>query len=275
MPAVILLDALVRVPGVFEVPAAGVELHEPHAALDQPPGDQAVAAELVGRLLADAVHVERRCVFLRQVDRLGRLGLHAEGQFVALMRAASSAPPGRASRCCWFSSASRSSCSRCAGLVDVRGPAQVENRVADRAEQRALISGRHEAARPVRLAADRPAALVENDDVAGQVLVPVPRPYTAQLPSDGRPMNVLPVFIATRAEPWAWLSVWHERIDGQLVGVLADLAGNSRRSSARSRRRAGTARNAGVRKPILRPPELMNFLSAGSGWPAYFSSSGL
>ena len=26
-------------------------------------------------------------------------------------------------------------------------------------------------------------------------------PHTAQLPSDGRPMNVFPVFIATRAEP--------------------------------------------------------------------------
>ena len=38
-----------------------------------------------------------------------------------------------------------------------------------------------------------------------------PRPYTAQLPSDGRPMNVLPVFIMTSAEPWAWLSVWQER----------------------------------------------------------------
>ena len=74
----------VRVPGVFEVPAAGVELHEPHAALDQPPGDQAVAAELVGRLLADAVHARASpAVSLREVDRLGRGGLHAEREFVA------------------------------------------------------------------------------------------------------------------------------------------------------------------------------------------------
>ena len=34
-------------------------------------------------------------------------------------------------------------------------------------------------------------------------------------------------------------------------------------------------RNEGVRNPILRPPELMNFLSAGSGWPACLSSKGL
>jgi len=25
-------------------------------------------------------------------------------------------------------------------------------------------------------------------------------------------MKVLPVFIATSAEPWAWLSVWQERM---------------------------------------------------------------
>ena len=29
-------------------------------------------------------------------------------------------------------------------------------------------------------------------------------------------MNVLPVFIATKAEPCAWLSVWHERITASL-----------------------------------------------------------
>ena len=37
--------------------AAGrvVELHEPHAALDQPPGQQALAAEDRGRLVVEAV----------------------------------------------------------------------------------------------------------------------------------------------------------------------------------------------------------------------------
>ena len=34
-------------------------------------------------------------------------------------------------------------------------------------------------------------------------------------------------------------------------------------------------RKAGVRNPILRPPELINFLSGGSGCPANFSKVGL
>ena len=50
MFAVILLDAFVGVPRIFKMPAAGIELHEPHAALDEPPRDQAVAAKLSGRL---------------------------------------------------------------------------------------------------------------------------------------------------------------------------------------------------------------------------------
>ena len=40
--------------------AAGIELDEPHAALDQPPRQQAAAAEVARSLLVDAVHVERR-----------------------------------------------------------------------------------------------------------------------------------------------------------------------------------------------------------------------
>ena len=51
------------------------------------------------------------------------------------------------------------------------GPVEVEDRRALGAEDRALVLGRHVAARPVLGAADRPAARVEHDDEAGQVLV--------------------------------------------------------------------------------------------------------
>ena len=60
-----------------------VELHEPHAALDQPAGDQAAPAVRVGRLAADAVHLQRRRALVREVERIGRRELHAGGQLVA------------------------------------------------------------------------------------------------------------------------------------------------------------------------------------------------
>ena len=65
--------------------AAGpvIELHEAHAALDQPPGQQAIAAEGGRLLVVEAVESLRRLGLLGQVHGFRRLGLHAEGQFVA------------------------------------------------------------------------------------------------------------------------------------------------------------------------------------------------
>ena len=57
---VVVAQVAVGVPVVARV--AVVHLHEPHAGLDQPPGQQALPAVLVGRLLADAVQgVRLRC----------------------------------------------------------------------------------------------------------------------------------------------------------------------------------------------------------------------
>ena len=51
------------------------QLHEPHASLDQPAGDQ----QLPG-LDAGAVHVADVLRLAADIERLGRLGLHAEAQ---------------------------------------------------------------------------------------------------------------------------------------------------------------------------------------------------
>jgi hypothetical protein len=53
----------VSVPGRLDVAAAGVKLHEPHPLLDQPAGDQALAPEVSGQRIIQAVHVERRLIF--------------------------------------------------------------------------------------------------------------------------------------------------------------------------------------------------------------------
>ena len=65
-------------------PAAGDDADEPHAVLDQPPRQQAAAAVVVGRLAADAVEVERLLGLAGEVEDLGRLGLHLEGQVVGV-----------------------------------------------------------------------------------------------------------------------------------------------------------------------------------------------
>ena len=55
------------------------DLHEPHAALDQPPGDQDLPGLQPGPYsVADVLRLAA------DVERLGRLGLHAEGQFERL-----------------------------------------------------------------------------------------------------------------------------------------------------------------------------------------------
>ena len=54
---VVLVQVAVGVPVVVVVGAAGIELDEAHAALDQPPGQQAAAAEVCGLRLVDAVEL--------------------------------------------------------------------------------------------------------------------------------------------------------------------------------------------------------------------------
>ena len=68
--------------GVPFAAGAEVELHEPHAALDQPAGQQAVAAGVRGFFLVEAVEAARFFRFVGQVDDLRRGRLHAIGQLV-------------------------------------------------------------------------------------------------------------------------------------------------------------------------------------------------
>ena len=58
------------------VPVGVVELHEPHAALDQPAGEQAVAGEAGLLAVLDAVQVERRLALAAGVHQLRGAGLH-------------------------------------------------------------------------------------------------------------------------------------------------------------------------------------------------------
>ena len=66
------------------VPVAVRQLDEPHAGLDEPPREQALAAEIRGRRVVQAVKALRRRRFPREVHDARELALHAEGQLVGL-----------------------------------------------------------------------------------------------------------------------------------------------------------------------------------------------
>ena len=68
---------------VVPVLVAGADLDEPHAALDQPAGDQAAGAELAGRRVVEAVERQGRGRLAREVERFLRGRLHPRGQLVA------------------------------------------------------------------------------------------------------------------------------------------------------------------------------------------------
>ena len=61
---------------------AAPHLHEPHAALQQPPGDQAIAAEIVGHRVVEAVELLRRRRFRRKIEHLRSAQLQPRRQFV-------------------------------------------------------------------------------------------------------------------------------------------------------------------------------------------------
>ena len=129
------------------VPVGVVELHEPHAALDQPAGQQAVVGE---RRLARLGAVQ-----LQRLLASRRRGRSAPGRWSASGR------PSRRRRCAWRSRGRRSSsrrsgsgrgwrrAPRAAGRrVMPGGLDEVEDRLAAGAERHALVGRRQEAAAP-------------------------------------------------------------------------------------------------------------------------------
>ena len=66
------------------MPAAGVELHEANAALDQPASDQTFAAEVSRQRMVEAVERASAGVLAVDVDDLAGARLHAVGQLVCL-----------------------------------------------------------------------------------------------------------------------------------------------------------------------------------------------
>jgi hypothetical protein len=58
------------------------DLNEAHAFFGEAAREQTLAAEIVGGLLIDAVHLERGGGFADKVGDFGNFALHAEGELV-------------------------------------------------------------------------------------------------------------------------------------------------------------------------------------------------
>src|SRR5262249_31075849 len=81
---VVALDVDMAVPRALVFHPPGVDLDEPHPALDQAAGGEALPREVVASRVADAVELLDRSRLRIDVDRLGRGRLHAVGQLVTL-----------------------------------------------------------------------------------------------------------------------------------------------------------------------------------------------
>src|SRR5438105_7475663 len=87
----VLLHAIVGIPVLLLVSAAMIDLHEAHAALNQPARNQALAAEgrraecewMVGLGSVQSVHYFGRRRFASQIQGFGSRRLKLKGQFVA------------------------------------------------------------------------------------------------------------------------------------------------------------------------------------------------
>ena len=118
---VVACEIAVGVPAAGAAVAAVEDLHEPHAALDQPPRRQAVLAERRGRRRCPGRRASASRPFPAGTRTLRARPLHAEGQLVRLdagQRLASSGYSASASRLS-RSSSSNSAC--CSSRIDAVG----------------------------------------------------------------------------------------------------------------------------------------------------------
>ena len=128
------------------VPAAVQDLHDAHAALDQPPRQQRACGERAGLLHLRAVHLQRSLRSLRQVGQL-RHAASACGTPFRTARCASAFPDRRTCRrSSLVQLAERIEHGAAAGCADAGGVLHVQHRIADAAQGDAAVLARQEAA---------------------------------------------------------------------------------------------------------------------------------
>jgi hypothetical protein len=126
--------------------------------------------------IVQAVHLLRRLRFAGQVECFGRGGLKLESEFVVRDARLQFRVAGTLRQMLGVQSVRGGNQIALHWRGQARGGIEIQNRLAARAEYRALMRRWHEAARPVRRAADRTAARIEHHHVAREILVHRPEP---------------------------------------------------------------------------------------------------
>ena len=160
-----------RVPVGVVVRATGIHLHEAHAALHQPPRQQALAPEFLGLRLVHAVELLGLGALERRVHRLGRGRLPAVRQLGALDAALELGVSRALERMTRVPHLQPIQHAPLQVVAAARGVRQVEDRRSVAAQHRALVDGGHVARAPVLGAADGAARGIEHHHEARQVLV--------------------------------------------------------------------------------------------------------
>src|SRR6185437_4589337 len=155
--------------GVPFAAGTAIKLHETYPALDETTSKQAITAQAFRRLYVQTIEPVRLFRLTRQIDGLGRGGLHAISQFIggdARFQVVIFAALGEMTAIQVLHEIELAALSRPA--LGKRRP-QVQNRRLAIAEARALVGGRHEAGGPVARPARRIFGVIEQHDVARQV----------------------------------------------------------------------------------------------------------
>ena len=167
----VLHEIAVRVPVIVIICAARVKLNEAHAAFHEPSRKQTAPAEFFGLLFVQAVHLPRIQIFLRQIDGIRRVLLHAISHLITRHPRAQFRIAFMAGFMLVIEILERIEKPPLHRIAHLLRPFQVEDRLACRAENDALITGRHISIRPIFRSADRPASWIEHDAKPGHVLV--------------------------------------------------------------------------------------------------------
>ena len=151
--------------------AAQEQLHEPHAPLDQTPGDEAPPPVFSGHRVVEAVEPSRGCRFPRQVHHLGHGGLHAGGG----LELGQPCLPFRIGRIALGLMPVQTSDEVQLMTPRLGGNAgrglQMKHRSFATAEGSSLIQRRKESGGPIPLTIDREASGIGQHHIRGQILI--------------------------------------------------------------------------------------------------------
>ncbi len=161
------------VPAPLVFHAAAINLHEPHTALDEPSGDEALLGEVRAARIIQAVERLSRPRFLFQVETFGGRHLHAVGQFEALDAGGQLGIVGRMFQVPLVELFQQVELRSLLAVADAWCPVQVVDGRSRRLQHRPLINAGQETRTPIRGVAFRQAAAqrVVHRDKAGETFI--------------------------------------------------------------------------------------------------------